>query len=218
MLEPRVCLGCLAVRGAGVSTARFTQLSALFCACSLVPLPQGGWAEERSEEDEGAPPVAPCCGFTRLLPSREQTPPHRCRWGQGSVWWSLGVLPLWLPRGLTWTFGVVKARAQSCERLSLAWGEAACQDQSSSWGRVSSFACTTCGFFISCLWLQILVAGGFVVVPLCSGSLDVIRAQGFLSAGLVNSVLARAKEVMIGRKGGNPVTLRAAGLPSELVL
>lgn len=157
------------------------------------------------------------CGFTHLLPLRKQTPSHRCLWGQGRLV-SLGVLPLWLPRGLTWTFGVVKARAQSCERLCVAWGEAARRDARSSRGRVSSFACTTCGFFISCLWLQSLVAGVFVVVPLCSGSLGVFHAQGFLSAGSVNSILARAKEVMTGRKGRNPASLQAAGLPSEVVL
>lgn len=57
-----------------------------------------------------------------------------------------------------------------------------------------------------------------VVVPLCSGSLGVFHAQGFLSAGSVNSILARAKEVMTGRKGRNPASLQAAGLPSEVVL
>lgn len=74
MLEPRVCLGCLGVRGAGVSTARFTQLFALLCACSLVPLPQGGRAEERSEEDEGAPPVITCWVLLVFCPHESRLP------------------------------------------------------------------------------------------------------------------------------------------------
>lgn len=51
----------------------------------------------------------------------------------------------------------------------------------------------------------------------------VLRVSGCLprsgfSAGSVNSILARAKEVMTGRKGRNPASLQAAGLPSEVVL
>lgn len=53
------------------------------------------------------------CGFAHLLPAFEQTPSHRCLKGQGRlVSWAF--CPCGSLRGLTWTFGVVKAKAQSC--------------------------------------------------------------------------------------------------------
>lgn len=89
---------------------------------------------------------------------------------------SPGSFALWLPWGLTWALGVVESK--TCG-LSL-WGsvgQVASQSESSSWSRISSASCTTCSFFISHLWLQILVVGGFVVLPLFSGSLGVFLGQ-----------------------------------------